>query len=269
MKLRGFRWSPVRSTAALGRPLLLLLDYDGTLTPIVEHPSRAVLSPATKRLLARLARRPRVRVAIVSGRSLSDVKRLVGLRGLWYVGNHGLEMQAGRRHYVHPSAQRCRPRLARAVSALRTALRDIPGAWVEDKSLTVSVHWRRVPPSSVRRFRRIMAERLAPLRRRKALGVTRGKRVIELRPPIRWGKGDAVRWLRRCVARPQPWLLYLGDDRTDESAFAAVNRLQGVSVLVGAPARASSARWSLRSPREVATLLERILETRWKTPDRS
>jgi len=247
---------------------MLCLDYDGTLVPIAPHPAAATLDEQTRRLLRQLARARGVRVVLISGRSVRDLKRMVGIRDLGYVGNHGLECSAPGLRYVHPEARRSRPRLQRLARELRSALRPIRGAYVEDKGLTVSLHWRRVSASAARRFHRVVAERLRPFVARGAIRVTSGKRVIEIRPPVDWGKGDAVVWFLRHLParRARPLALYAGDDRTDEDAFQAVNRLGGVTVLVGGPARRSAARYRLKDSRAVCAWLEGL--PRWLTGQR-
>lgn len=272
MSARKLRWSSIKPRVGSAKALLLLLDYDGTLVPIANHPSRAVLPPKMRRLLERLARQRGVRLVLISGRSLPDLKRMVGLRNLCYVGNHGLELQGGRLRYVHPMAQRSRTVLKRLARKLTAALRQIHGAWVEDKGLTISVHWRLVPRSAYRRFHDTVRQLTMPSVQRRAIQLGRGKRVVEMYPPVQWGKGDIVDWLRqRVVARQprlRPLLIYLGDDRTDESGFRAVNRCQGISVFVGARPHATSARWWVKTPQDVHKVLARILEEQvvgWKS----
>lgn len=267
MKRLGPHWASLRKRVGSARPLLLLLDYDGTLAPIADHPSAAVLPPQTRRLLEELARCPGVRIILISGRMLRDLKQLAGVRGLGYAGNHGLEFEQATDRYVHPAGPASRPLLRELAGRLRTALEEVPGAWVENKRFGLSVHWRAVPSSASRRFHAVVARVIAPYVARQRVRLMPGKRVVEIRPPVRWGKGDLVSWLwRRAAVRssrlPRPLLIYLGDDRTDESAFRVVNRYRGLSVFVGAPPRATAARWWVSHPREVGALLARLLQTR-------
>lgn len=245
--------------------LLLCCDFDGTLASIADHPAAARLSLRTRRLLQQLSRRRDVRVVLVSGRALSDLKGLVRLRGLWYVGNHGLELQGPAVRFVHPGARASRPVLARVAEAIRSALRPIPGAWVEDKGLSLSVHWRRVSSSARRRVHRLINAASAPFVRVGAVKLRRGKCVAEVLPPVRWDKGAALKWLvpRLCPARhPRPQVIYLGDDRTDESAFRAARKLGGCAVMVGRIRRRSAAQCWLRDPNEVRAWLTRLAKGR-------
>lgn len=246
--------------------LVLCFDYDGTVSPITDHPSRARLPASTKRLLKRLIGLPRLWVALVSGRALHDLKRMVGIRDLYYVGNHGFELEGPNLRYVNPIARATRPLLRRIAGELKAALQPIPGAWVEEKGLTLSIHWRNVPESARRRFRRLVAQSLAPHLKQRSIRVTEGKRVIEIRPPVPWDKGEVILWLcsrlRGCCEGREPLVVYFGDDRTDEDAFRAVNRLRGISVLVGRPTRRSAARYWLKDPREVHTWLVELSRVR-------
>lgn len=259
-------WPLLERQVASGRNVLLVVDYDGTLTPIVDHPSKARLPRVVKVLLAQLARRPGVRVALVSGRCLSDLKRLVAVRGLYYVGNHGLELQGPGLRYVNPAARATRSVLKGIADELDTALRLTPGAWVEEKGLTLSIHWRNVPQAALSGFRRLLARHIAPYLERGVIRLTRGKRVIEVRPPTDWDKGAGVKWLlRRLAGRGgvrRTTVVCLGDDRTDEDAFAVVNRAGGISVRVGGRARRTVARYRLKDPGEVGAWLGVLLRTR-------
>jgi len=216
-----------------------------------------------------LSGQQQVWVTFVSGRSLRDLKQMVRLGGVCYVGNHGLELRGHGLQYVNPDAHARRPLLTELARRSRVVLRRIPGAWVEHKGLTLSLHWRAVPPAAHRRFRKTIAQLLAPYLRRRMVRLSRGKRVIEIRPRTPWGKGHIVAWLYRRVRAvrhgAQSLLMYLGDDETDEGAFRVVNRLGGISIRVGKPARRTAARYWLTHPREVCAWLKQLAEVRGET----
>lgn len=240
---------------------LLLLDYDGTLAPIVRNPARAVLGVRRRALLRRLARLPGVRVGIVSGRELAWLRRQVGVPGLLYVGNHGLEMSGPGLRFVHAPARRHAETMRRLAARLRAALRGIPGAVVEAKGLTLSVHRRMVPPSQRPVVRHRAAAVLDPLVLAGRIRITRGKQVLEVRPPVAWTKGEAVGRLSRRYRAAGGALWYVGDDMTDEDAFRAVNRSGGISILLGRRRR-SAAQWRVRSLGALERGL-RLLERAW------
>lgn len=264
MAARG--WPALRDRIPAEGPLVLLTDYDGTLVPIAPTPEQARLGRAARALLRRLSRLPDLTVGLISGRSLQQVRRMVGIPGLLYVGNHGLEIAGPRVRLVHPGARRSAPVIARIGRELTHALAGIRGTRVESKGVSLSVHWRAVPPRAAARFHRTVRRILAPWMAARAIRVTRGKRVVEVRPPVAWGKGAAVRWLIQHLRASPGRVWYLGDDRTDEEAFRAVNARRGVSVYVGRP-RATAARWRLRAPRDVIALLSAIVSLRWNRPN--
>jgi trehalose 6-phosphate phosphatase len=242
--------------------LLVLSDLDGTLIPIRTRPDLAVMDRRTRTVLRRVARAPGVRLGIVSGRKLSALRRAVGLPGLVYVGNHGLELAVPGRTMVVPAARKSAALIARLGREIAGAVRGIRGAFVEPKGYTLSVHWRGVSARDARRFHRAVESIVRPWLAKRAVRVTPGKRVIEVRPPVEWDKGSAVDWLARRWRHGRGELMYFGDDRTDEDAFRAVNRRGGVTVHVGPRVRSTAARWRLDGPRDVVKMLEQLEETR-------
>jgi trehalose 6-phosphate phosphatase len=234
-----------------GVPLALFLDYDGTLVPIRRTPALARLGPMRRAELEWLARR--TSVAVVSGRPLAEIRRMVGVPRLVYAGNHGLEIWSRGRKWVHPEAARRSLVMARMASAIRTLTRGVPGILVEDKGLTLSVHYRRVPRWRRAALRRAVAEkvRTAP----PGLRLAQGKMVLEIRPDIAWDKGWAVReLLRRAPGPRRVFPIYLGDDRTDEDAFRAL-RGRGLTVRVGPSGQPTEAGRRLRGVDEVWAFL--------------
>jgi len=201
MKSLRSSWPSLRWRIISAERLFLFLDYDGTLAPIADHPSKARLPAETRRLLKQLTHRPGVCTALVSGRSLTDLKQMVKLPGLLYIGNHGLEIQGPKSRYVHPGARISRPFLKEIAQVLKKSLRSIPGAWVENKVFTLSVHYRSVAPAQVPLVRNILHEVVEPYLKKSQVRITAGKRVFEVRPALRWAKGAAIHWLlARCLA---------------------------------------------------------------------
>ena len=241
-----------------GRDVVAFFDYDGTLTPICEHPSKARLAPAARKLLERCARRPDTDVGVVSGRALGDVRSMVGLGGIVYAGNHGLEIEGpGMAPFVHRDADHFRTRSAELAKALR-GIRG-RGAWVEEKGVSLTFHFREADPSQ---HERLAAEAWETIRRA-GLQPRNAHRAVEARPPIGWDKGHAVLRILRERYGPD-WsatrrVLYIGDDETDEDAFQALEGL-GASFRVGdadAPTRANR---RLRDVDAVHTLLRWLAE---------
>ena len=237
------------------RPTLaLFLDYDGTLAPLAQRPEDAKLPEAARQVLLQAARMPNVDTVIVSGRALDDLKRMVDVPALTYVGNHGFEIEGPGLTFQHQQAQAARANLEAAADAL--ALLDVPGARIERKGLTVAFHVREVAPAERERAAHAAEEVL----RRHRLRVTGGKLVVEGRPPVDWHKGRAV--LHVLVHRHgADWpsrvrALYVGDDVTDEDAFRSLRGIgRSIRVAAAPPATVTAADFRLPDPDAVIQLL--------------
>lgn len=213
-----------------GERILLFLDYDGTLVPIKKAPELAILHPLRRRFLKRLSEK--AFTCIVSGRSLIEIQKLVGLEGIAYIGNHGLEISCGQKAWVHPEARKMRPILRNALKRIQEMTQDLPGVLIEDKGLTGSIHYRQLPPAFWKPLKEIIQAEVGS--RGRELKITEGKRVFEIRPNIKWDKGQGVKKLIRWLSPTETTLrIYIGDDQTDEDAFKTLNR-HALTILVGA-----------------------------------
>lgn len=203
-----------------GTPLVSMLDVDGTLAPIAPRPDDAAVPPETKRLLAALATHPGVTVAFVSGRAAADVERLAGVRGAWVVGNHGFEiLRPDGTPMTDASLGTPREAIAAALRDIADAILAMPGVVIEDKHWTASVHYRLAAPS-VAPLLREAVQRAAD---RQGLRVMEGKKVLEIRPNRDVNKGTATLEItREILGGRQGSVLYVGDDATDEDAFASL-----------------------------------------------
>ena len=225
--------------------LMVMSDYDGTLTPIVATPAAARLAPSVRTTLAGLAGRPRVSLAVISGRSLPDVRERVEVPGVAYAGCHGLMIEGPGLAFLHPEAEAARPLMADLGAELTRDLDGLRGVEVEIKDFCVSVHYRRAYPSDLAEvFFQVerVRERHGP-----RLTTQPGKKVIELLPRVSWDKGECALWLRDHWRREhvgrEPAIVFLGDDETDERAFEAL-RGKGMTVRVGSgPRRSAAVRW--------------------------
>ena len=234
---------------AAGRGLALFLDYDGTLSPIVERPEDAVLAPNTRAVLERLARR--YPVAIVSGRDLEDVRERVGISGITYAGCHGFEIAGPHASRVHEAAAAAAPQLGAAADMVAHDTQGLPGVQLERKRFTLAVHYRRAREADVRAVHQAVERAQA---RHPALRVTSGKKVYELQPDVDWDKGRAVLWLIESLALQDALPVYIGDDVTDEDAFRALAH-RGVGIAVHDGPQATAAQYTLRDTDEVHDFL--------------
>jgi trehalose-phosphatase len=235
----------------------LFLDYDGTLTPIVDDPAQAVMADAMRATAAQAAEHHTV--TIVSGRDLSDLKARVGLENLYYAGSHGFDI-AGPAGWGQ-SLQRGEeflPELDRVEAELRSALDGIAGHAVERKRFSIAVHYRRVGEADLRGLEAAL-DRVLDGHPRLRKG--HGKKVFQIQPGIEWDKGHAVRWLLAQLGldRSDVVPLYIGDDLTDEDAFRALGE-RGVGIAVRNGSRPSAAQYSLADPDDVRRFLELLVD---------
>jgi trehalose 6-phosphate phosphatase len=236
--------------------LVVLLDFDGTLAPIVADPGDAAVPAATRATVERLSAHPRVAAAVVTGREVADVRDRLDLPGLGYAGNHGLRIVHDGEEIVHPEARASADAIDEVAGTVADRLADREGAFVEHKGLTATVHYRQAPDGVEPAVRETVDDALADAGRADEVAVDDGKQIFELRPPVDWDKGRAVEWLReRLTPDGGRWLaVYVGDDTTDEDAFRAVAD-DDLSVAVGREAVETAARYRVGDPEDVRTLL--------------
>jgi trehalose 6-phosphate phosphatase len=240
------------------RPPAVFLDYDGTLVPIAPRPDQARLPETRRAMLERLA--SACPVAIVTGRALDDIERLVDSTRLYYAASHGYDISgpAGVRHQPAPSLSRDIDVVA---SRLSPHVERVPGAVMESKVFSIAVHFRLVSPGAEQVLEQAIDEALAD---RPALTKASGKMLFEIRPSMDWHKGAALSWLLDHFAARGPMRvpLFIGDDTTDEDALRAVAPI-GVGVFVGPPPPwNTAAHYGLADARAVETFVRRLVE-RW------
>ncbi len=256
-------WEALSHIIADTSHILLLSDYDGTLTPIVSRPEEAVLSPEVRAKLRALADKSAFTIGIISGRSLAEIQVMVGLRGIYYSGNHGFEIAGPGLKFTNPAAETARTEMETLVRQLSNKLGHINGVIIEDKGLSLSVHYRLVKEAEVERVNEVFRQITSPSLHERKIRVTSGKKVWEIRPPIEWHKGKAVetivRELKKVLKDEQPLTIYLGDDTTDEDAFRVLRYPQGWSIFVGPENTSSNAEYFLTSTQEVSAFLSRLL----------
>lgn len=239
------------------RPVAIFLDYDGTLTPIVENYEKATLSKSMRSALERLVRC--CRVAIISGRDLMDVRDRVGIQNLFFAGSHGFDIAgpAGFRERVE-KAEQYLPALDAAEEELRDALESIEGAAVERKTFSIAVHYRQVARLDVESVEQTVDQ---VIEKHEALRKSEGKKVFQVQPRADWNKGRAVRWLldHTNLGAGNPLAIYIGDDLTDEDAFEELSD-DGIGIVVRDGSRATAADYSLQDPEDVQGFLVWLAE---------
>ena len=239
---------------------MVMLDVDGTLAPIVAVFDQATVPPETRRAVAAVAQRPNVHVALVTGRSVAVARQMVGVSNLWVIGNHGFEIQGPTgQDFADPSVALYREVIARAVTDLRPRVEAMRGVIIEDKAITLSVHWRLAEPAEIPRLREAVDDVANAL----GLRVTEGKRIFEMKPPARIDKGTAVLALaeRLTSGSHDASIVFAGDDVTDEDAIRALrtHHPRAVTIrVIGEENPPTEAEFSLQGTEGMRAFLEEL-----------
>jgi trehalose-phosphatase len=240
-------WTEVSSRLRSARSIALFLDFDGTLARLRPRPEEVWLDAFARQTLSALARSPRFRVWVISGRRQADIRARIHVPGVRYLGLHGWEKGPGA-----GLTERSSSSLACIKSLLGGALVNNPGMWIEDKGLVLTVHYRDATAHSQREVRRILRRAVAPFE--ELLRIAGGKHVWEIVPRELEDKGAAVK--QELASLPCPATpVYVGDDLGDEPAFAALKR--GITVYVGR-LRRTRARYHLADVGRVRSFLQRL-----------
>lgn len=266
--------------AAKGKRIVVFLDYDGTLSPIVEDPEQAYMSDTMRSAVQEVAKY--FPTAIISGRCRDKVYDFVRLAEIYYAGSHGMDIMAPARAFnaskngsqktrdkkgnevvLFQPAKEFLPMIDEVSKLLKDKLKRIQGALVENNKFCASVHFRCVEEKNLS----LLAEKVkSVLKDYPLLQLTLGKKVLEIRPSIQWHKGNALEFLLDSLGLSNSndvMPLYIGDDRTDEDAFQVLKaRGQGYSILVSSVPKETLASYSLRNPSEVMAFLHQLVE--WK-----
>lgn len=265
---------------AVKKQIVVFLDYDGTLSPIVEDPERAFMSAEMRSTVKDVA--SCFPTAVISGRSRPKVYDFVQLSELYYAGSHGMDIMGpangsdgfrvkgikardkkGNDVVLFQPAIEYLPLINKVTTALLESTKAIKGSKVENNKYCVSVHFRRVKEE----LWEALAERVGNVMKDfPTLSLTHGRKVLEVRPSIAWDKGKAVEFLLKSLGfkdTSDVIPIYLGDDKTDEDAFKMVNTTKyGCSILVSSVVKPTEAKFSLRDPLEVMEFLRRLVD--WK-----
>jgi trehalose 6-phosphate phosphatase len=238
------------------KQLVVCLDYDGTLTPIVDRPEQALLSTSMRQTLTELA--GRWPLMIISGRDRADVQRLVQLDDIFYAGSHGFDITGP--HGQQMSCEREEEFLSSfdfVEQELMRRLARVEGVLVERKKFSIAVHVRGVAREDAKKVEVIVDDILG---RHPDLRKGFGKQVFELQPRLDWHKGKAVLWLLQVLHLDESAALpiFIGDDRTDEDAFKTLSD-RGIGIVVEAGSRPTAATYVLKQPAEVQSFLRRLI----------
>lgn len=243
-------FATIRWQIAAARSLVFFLDFDGTLVAPRQFPDEVQLAPAVRSTLEALVSRSDILIAIVSGRELWDLRRRVGIPGIVYAGEHGMEIRGRGLQFIEPGALARRGVIRLIARELSGSLREIPGVFVEEKHLTLAVHYRLARRDDTAEIRdRVqavagMADTQVELRQ--------GKMAWDILPRTGWGKGAAADWIYQSSGSGDGLPIYVGDDEADEDAFQHLSRW--ITIRVGSVDQ-SAAHYTLAGPDEVHQFL--------------
>jgi len=229
----------------------LFLDYDGTITPIVARPERATLTYQMREILRALSKT--YPTAIVSGRSLADVRQRVGITDLTYAGNHGTEIWSSDFTMIFDAGGSYKKALERLVPALEALVRSHRGVIMEHKGQSITIHYRLIDTRSAEAFAQRYARVVEKAAEEGVVRLARSKKAVEIRPAADWNKGSAVDWILERKPFLGTYPIYIGDDETDKDGYRALKG-RGISVHVGH--EIEEADYYLVAQTEVRTLLK-------------
>lgn len=236
--------------------VFLISDFDGTLTPIVDHPDDAYLSEDMRLLLERLS--ILCPLGIISGRNVDDLESRVEIPDIYYSGNHGYEIVGPNIDFVKKEAGKAKEAIAVICDRLESNTGEIGGTIVENKGYTASVHYRMVDEQKVSEVKNIVREGVEPFQ--DLVELSYGKKVLELGPKLDWDKGKAVLLLQEVADIEENALsVYIGDDVTDEDAFSVLGD-SDLGILVSEEVKDSAADYGLKDVLEVQKFLGRLLD---------
>ncbi len=264
-------WNEIAPKIKEAQRILLLADYDGTLTPIVGKPDLANLPSQVRKCLQELAENPDITLGVISGRTIDDLQERVGINGIIYAGNHGLEIKGPGIGYVNRLAKETEPLLHSLGQDISRKLASIKGAIIEDKNLTLSLHYRLVDEAQLEELNRIFSEIVKPFTTTHRIKVGKGKMIYEVKPPVDWDKGKAIALIAQNLkggkpfgpepSRAKPLIIFLGDDVTDYDGFRLVDDSGGISIYVGERGTEPVAQYLLHSPQETYQFFNMLSES--------
>ncbi|KAM3346949.1 hypothetical protein ACQJBY_021124 [Aegilops geniculata] len=247
-----------------GKTIALFLDYDGTLAPKVDNPDKAYMSSEMREVVQELA--SLCATSVVSGRARDKAESFVMIENLHYAGSHGAEIKLIDETEAYEPAREYVPAINQARERLEEAIKEIKGASIEHKKFGISVHYRCVEEEEQELVKKLAKQTIKGF---SELTVTKGDKVVEVRPKAEFNKGFAVKYILEQLARKNNWdssqvvAIFIGDDKTDEDAFKVLRRrVGGLGILVNKKRKWTKASYSLEDTAQVQKFLEMLLS--WK-----
>lgn len=238
------------------KKLFLSFDFDGTLVPLKKNPDDCYLTDNIKESLNQLKKK--VRIAIISGRDLEDLKKRISIDGIFYSGNHGLQIEGPDMRHTNPDAESFKCYLDEIYIKVKKLMNRIPGIIVERKTFSFALHYRQVEINLRKELKNLFSEVISSSDiKNKNIKVLTGKMVFEVLPAIDWNKGKTVLFILKNFG--EEFLpVFIGDDRTDETVFKEIGNI-GLTVRIGR-SKNTSAEYFLRRQSEVYKFIKNIRE---------
>lgn len=239
-----------------GKNIFLFFDFDGTLVPIMKNPEDCYLSYELKKLLQKL--KNKIKIGILSGRDLKDLRKRISIRGLYYSGSHGLQIESPEIKYINPDAERLTPYINEAYRKFKKLTDKFAGMLIEKKDFSFTIHYRQVEPEKRKELKKIFFDMISKYKGN-YIKVLNGKMVFEILPAVNWDKGSAVSFLIDNFQNKH-YPIFIGDDITDETVFSKIND-RGLTIRVG-NSKKTMAKYFIRNQGEVykfVTIMNEVL----------
>lgn len=236
--------------------LFLFFDFDGTLVPIQDEPESCSLDLEIKSYIKMIVSKHLVPVAILSGRSLKDIRKRINIHCIYYSGNHGLEIVGDDIKFIHPQAKFMVKPIKKVMEIVSKEVSHIPGVFVEDKHLTFTLHFRMADKRG-KKLAKLIFYRVISRQCNSGFKVLEGKEVLELAPLVDWDKGKATEYIIKNSGQNYT-PIYIGDDLTDETAFLALKE-KGITIKIGR-SKYTSAHYYLIAQREINKFFKKIYD---------
>jgi trehalose 6-phosphate phosphatase len=251
----------IKKNILKSKSIVLFLDYDGTLVDFKEKPTDVTTPIQIKKILQQIIKNPKITVIIVTGRSLNDIKKLLTIKGLSFLALHGLHFKIGNQSsFCCTQTDELRLLIKKIKKEMQQKMQDEKGAFLEDKELTIVLHYRLLPTKKIQTIREKFNETIQVIDHKKRLEIINGEKILEARPKG-WNKGKAIEMFLKKYKKEKNILpIYIGDDITDEDAFRFLGT-KGISIhVVNTSKRKTTANYWVKNTEEVLFFLQFLLQ---------
>lgn len=248
----------IENSLKLHKTKILISDFDGTLTPIINTPQMVKLQPRLRNILRKLILKRNFYLAIISGRELSDIKAKINLPNIIYGGNHGLEGEMFGEKFFFPIGKKTLLIFKKIKEQFNKIAGQFKGVFIEDKTLTLSFHYRSANKQSVPKIIPLISKVLGPFIRKGLISTLKGKMVIDVIPKVNWNKGLFARLIINKISartKTNPAVIFIGDDSTDKTVFRALKN--DITISVGK--HGSFAKYYLKNTAQTADFLKHLM----------